>query len=158
MDLRDEISGTEGTIWLNHWLRTGFEMFSSGGGQGYVAEKAELEQGWLFPVGNEADSLGYIEMFNDMFDSLDDNRKPVEDFYDGYIVNCVLDALYKSASSGRWEPVDIKDWRGGKYEKVKVTTDYDAEHLLIKEERMPDGRIKLILQRKDTGEITQIYK
>lgn len=158
MDLRDEISGTEGTIWLNHWLRTGFEMFSSGGGQGYVAEKAELEQGWLFPVGNEADSLGYIEMFNDMFDSLDENRKPIEDFYDGYIVNCVLDALYQSASSGRWEPVDIKDWRGGKYEKVKVTTDYDPEHLLIKEERMPDGRIKLILQRKDTGEITQIYK
>ncbi|GAH40351.1 unnamed protein product, partial [marine sediment metagenome] len=36
MDLRDEVSGTEGTIWLNHWLRTGFEMFSSGGGQGYV--------------------------------------------------------------------------------------------------------------------------
>jgi len=26
MDLRDEVSGTEGTIWLNHWLRTGFEM------------------------------------------------------------------------------------------------------------------------------------
>ena len=31
MDLRDEVAGTEGTIWLNHFLRTGFEMFSTGG-------------------------------------------------------------------------------------------------------------------------------
>ena len=30
MDLRDEVAGTEGTIWTNHFLRTGFEMFSSG--------------------------------------------------------------------------------------------------------------------------------
>ena len=28
MDLRDEVSGTEGTIWLNHWLRTGYELFT----------------------------------------------------------------------------------------------------------------------------------
>ena len=26
MDLRDEVAGTHGTIWLNHFLRTGFEM------------------------------------------------------------------------------------------------------------------------------------
>src|SRR5919204_1099663 len=31
MDLRDEVAGTDGTIWTNHFLRTGFEMFSSGG-------------------------------------------------------------------------------------------------------------------------------
>ena len=40
MDLRDEVAGTGGTIWLNHFLRTGFEMFSAGSGGGYVAEKA----------------------------------------------------------------------------------------------------------------------
>jgi predicted dehydrogenase len=158
MDLRDEVSGTEGTIWLNHWLRTGFEMFSSGGGQGYVAEKAETEQGWLFPVGNEEDSLGYVEMFNDMFDSIDNATKPTEDFYDGYIVNCIMDTMYKSAQSGKWEPVEIDDWRGGEHKKVITTTDYDDEHVIIKEERMPDGKIKLILQHKDTGKVTQIYK
>jgi predicted dehydrogenase len=32
MDLRDEVAGTEGTIWLNHFLRTGFELFTSGQG------------------------------------------------------------------------------------------------------------------------------
>src|SRR5690606_40677487 len=57
MDLRDEVSGTQGTIWLNHWLRTGFEMFSEGGAGGYVAEKAEVETGWLFPVGDEPGAL-----------------------------------------------------------------------------------------------------
>ena len=47
MDLRDEVAGTAGTIWTNHFLRTGFEMFTAKGG--YVAEKAESESGWLFP-------------------------------------------------------------------------------------------------------------
>ncbi len=78
MDLRDEISGTEGTIWLNHWLRTGFEVFTAGGGQGYVAEKMESDKGWLFPVGNEEDSLGYVEMFNDMFNSFEKKEEPTE--------------------------------------------------------------------------------
>jgi len=31
MDLRDEVSGTEGTIRLDHFLRTGFEMFTAAG-------------------------------------------------------------------------------------------------------------------------------
>ena len=58
MDLRDEVAGTHGTIWLNHFLRTGFEMFTAGGGGGYVAEKAESSAGWLFPVGDEVSELG----------------------------------------------------------------------------------------------------
>ena len=66
MDLRDEVSGTEGTIWLNHWLRTGFDMFTSVGEGGYVAEKAEGSTGWMFPVGDEQGALGYVEMFADM--------------------------------------------------------------------------------------------
>ena len=74
MDLRDEVAGTEGTIWLNHFLRTGFEMFTSGAGGGYVAEKAETASGWLFPVGDEVSELGYVDMFTDMFDV--DGRGP----------------------------------------------------------------------------------
>jgi predicted dehydrogenase len=53
LDLRDEVMGTEGTIWINSFLRTGFEMFTSGKGADYVAEKAESNSGWLFPVGDE---------------------------------------------------------------------------------------------------------
>ena len=106
MDLRDEISGTEGTIWLNHWLRTGFEVFTTAGTKGYVSEKSEAEIGWLFPVGNEEDGLGYIEMFNDMFDAIDEKRKPVEDFYDGYVINCILGGFTnraKPANGNLWK-------------------------------------------------------
>ena len=58
MDLRDEVAGTAGTIWLNHWLRTGFEMFTAAGQAGYIAEKAEGNTGWLFPIGDECGELG----------------------------------------------------------------------------------------------------
>ncbi len=156
MDLRDEVSGTEGTIWLNHWLRTGYEMFSAVGEHGYVAEKAEGDKGWLFPVGDEVNSLGYVHMFADMLDSLDANKEPMEDFYDGYIVNAIIDAAYRSATTKQWEPVKIDDWRGleGTGDKVAMP-DYDDKHYLIKEEKMPDGRTKFILKDKATGKIAQ---
>ncbi|MBI1296104.1 gfo/Idh/MocA family oxidoreductase [bacterium] len=157
MDLRDEVSGTEGTIWLNHWLRTGFEMFTAEGEKGYVAEKAESDTGWLFPVGDEVGSLGYTAMFTDMLDSLDQGKQPMESFYDGYIVNAIMDAAYRSASSKQWETVVLDDWRGSdEAGGGAVLTDYDDEHYLIKEERMPDGSKKLILKHKTTGAMSQI--
>ena len=113
MDLRDEVAGTEGTIWTNHFLRTGFEMFTSGAGGGYVAEKAETASGWLFPVGDEVAELGYVDMFTDMFDAIDEGRAPMETFYDGYVVNAIIDACYRSAETRQWEPVQLDDWRGG---------------------------------------------
>src|SRR5215210_6945160 len=70
MDLRDEVAGTEGTIWTNHFMRTGFELFSSGEGAGYVAEKTEATSGWMFPVGDELAELGYVNMFADMFGAM----------------------------------------------------------------------------------------
>ncbi len=107
MDLRDEIAGTHGTIWLNHFLRTGFEMFTAGGGTGgYVAEKAETAAGWLFPVGDEVSELGYVDMFSDMFSAIDAGRAPQETFYDGYVVNAIMDAAYRSARRDGWEPVE----------------------------------------------------
>ena len=59
MDLRDEVAGTEGTIWLNHFLRTGFETFVSGAGEGgYVAEKAEIRQRLALPRGRRGQRTG----------------------------------------------------------------------------------------------------
>jgi predicted dehydrogenase len=160
MDLRDEVSGTEGTVWLNHWLRTGFEMFTNVGKGGYVAEKAEGDTGWLFPVGDEVGGLGYVEMFLDMFNSMDASKAPMETFYDGYIVNTIIDACYKAAETKKWEPVDIQDWRGSGSASAAETAlkDYDAGHYLIKEERMPNGNLKIILKNKQTGEISQVIK
>ncbi len=156
MDLRDEVMGTEGTIWVNNFLRTGFEMFTAGGKRGYVAEKAETEKGWIFPVGDEVAELGYSDMFSDMFGSLEKESEPLETFYDGYIVNEVMDACYRSAVSKKWEPVNLKTWRGlEKSEKISSVQDYDDDHILVKEETMPDGTVKLILKNKKTGEISQ---
>jgi len=107
MDLRDEVSGTEGTIRLDHFLRTGFEMFTAAGEGGYVAEKAEGQTGWLFPVGDEVHELGYVHMFQDMLDAWEASRAPMETFWDGYVVNAVIDACYRSMKSGRWEPVKL---------------------------------------------------
>lgn len=158
MDLRDEVSGTEGTIWLNHWLRTGFEMFTSVGQGGYVAEKAEGDTGWLFPVGDEVHALGYAHMFKDMLDALDMDKQPMETFYDGYIVNAIIDACYLSAQTKKWEPVQLEEWRGEESSVDRASVvDYDSEHQLIKKEKMPDGKTKIILKNKTTGEITQKF-
>ena len=91
LDLRDEVMGTEGTIWINGFLRTGFEMFTTGKGADYVAEKAETNSGWLFPVGDELNELGYNHMFTEMFNCFEIGTQPRETFYDGYLVNAVLD-------------------------------------------------------------------
>ena len=151
MDLRDEIAGTDGTIWLNHFLRTGFEMFTAGGEGGYVAEKAESDKGWLFPVGDEVSELGYVDMFTDMFDSMDDARQPQETFYDGYVVNAIMDACYRSASSREWATVDM-EWRGGTTPRISREAETYDGHIVIKSEILPDGRRKLILKDTDTGE------
>ena len=159
MDLRDEVMGTEGTIWVNNFLRTGFEMFTAGGKRGYVAEKAETEKGWIFPVGDEVVELGYTDMFTDMFNAYEKKTEPAETFYDGYIVNEIMDACYRSARTKKWEPVKLKVWRGrDKTPKISGIQDFDKNHLLVKEETMPDGTIKLILKNKKTGKITQTIK
>ncbi len=156
MDLRDEVAGSEGTIRTDHFLRTGFEMFTDVGLGGYVAEKAESDRGWLFPVGDEVHELGYNDMFTDMFSALEKGESPMESFYDGYIVNAIMDACYRSASSKKWEPVVLDVWRGREATQEKSTiAEYDKLHYLIKEELLPDGRRKAIVKHKETGEISE---
>ena len=156
LDLRDEVMGTEGTIWINNFLRTGFEMFTTGKGADYVAEKAESNSGWLFPVGDELNDLGYNHMFTDMFNSMEKGVLPRETFYDGYVVNAVLDACYKSAKTKLWEPVQLDIWRGQTgVTKVGTLVEYDADNYLIKEEMTHFGAKKLIIKNKKTGLISE---
>jgi predicted dehydrogenase len=152
MDLRDEVAGTHGTIWLNHFLRTGYEMFTAGGGSGYVAEKAETSAGWLFPVGDEVSELGYVDMFTDMFNALEEGRAPQETFYDGYVVNAIMDAAYRSAQSDRWEPVELFEWRGGTTARIAASPETYEGYVVIKREILPDGRHKLILKDPASGD------
>ncbi len=156
MDLRDEVSGVEGTIRMDHFLRTGFEMFTAVGEGGYVAEKAETDKGWLFPVGDEVGALGYDNMFHEMFQCIDNGKKPMETFYDGYVVNAIIDACYASAGSKKWEPVKLDIWRGKSgVGKISALKSYDENYYLIKEEQLPSGTKKLILKDKKSGSIIQ---
>jgi predicted dehydrogenase len=150
LDIRDEVAGTEGTVWLNHFLRTGFDLYTSGATEGYLAEKAESASGWQFPVGDELTEFGYVDMFADMFGAIDEERAPRETFYDGYVVNAVIDACYRSASSRQWEPVEL-EWRGGTAARIGREPELFDGRVVVKQERLPDGRTKLILKDPDTG-------
>ena len=95
-------------------------------------------------------------MFTDMFRARESNQTPKETFYDGYVVNAILDAAYKSAKTKLWEPVVLETWRG----KTGVSKDshlveYDAEHYLVKEEMTHYGARKVILKNKLSGKISE---
>jgi hypothetical protein len=95
-------------------------------------------------------------MFTDMFKSWEEGHEPKETFYDGYIVNAVIDACYKSAQTKQWEPVNLPVWRGQEgLTKQSTLVEYDADYYLIKQEMTHDGRNKVILKDKKTGKISE---
>ena len=72
------------------------------------------------------------------------------------MVNCVLDAAYRSAKTKQWEPVMLDMWRGRTgIGKDSHLNEYDADHYLIKEEVTHYGAKKLILKLKSTGKIVE---
>ena len=76
---------------------------------GYLGEKADAETGWVYPIPDEVRVHGHDAMLADVVEAFREGRAPQETFRDGYIVNCVLDAAYRSMRSGRWEPVVLED-------------------------------------------------
>ncbi|MFM9908345.1 MAG: gfo/Idh/MocA family oxidoreductase, partial [Chitinophagaceae bacterium] len=103
----------------------------------------------------ELNELGYNHMFMDMFNSMEANKAPKETFYDGYVVNCVLDAAYRSAKSKLWEPVKLDIWRGKEgFSKDSHLVEYDTDHYLVKEEVTHYGAKKVIIKNKKTGKIS----
>jgi hypothetical protein len=91
-----------------------------------------------------------------MFEAMDEGRQPLETFYDGYVVNAIVDACYRSAASRSWEPVRLEDWRGAGVPRIaRARREHDGK-TVIKEETMPDGRRKLILKDETTGEFVDV--
>ena len=58
MDLRDEVAGTEGTIWLDHFLRTGFEMFTAEGPGRLRGREGGDREGLAVPGGRRGPRAG----------------------------------------------------------------------------------------------------
>ena len=95
-------------------------------------------------------------MFNDMFSAYEQGTEPQETFYDGYIVNAIMDAAYASVQSKKWEPVKLDIWRGStEVESTSILESYDDHYYLIKEEILPGGAKKLILKDKTSGKIIE---
>jgi predicted dehydrogenase len=74
---------------------------------GYLGEKADAATGWVFPVPDEVRVHGHDLMLADVIGAFRDGRRPQETFRDGYLVNAVLDAAYRSMGSGCREPLGL---------------------------------------------------
>ena len=105
MELRNEIYGTMGRI-VTDTSSTRIRAFVQQSA-GYLMEKADADTGWVFPIPDEARVYGYHEEMRHFTQCFVEGKQPREDFVDGYIVNCVLDAAYRSMKTGRWEPVQV---------------------------------------------------
>jgi predicted dehydrogenase len=73
---------------------------------GYIGEKADADTGWVFPVPDETHVHGHDAMMQHVVEAFRSGTTPRETFRDGYIVNTIIDAAYRSMKSGRWEPVE----------------------------------------------------
>jgi predicted dehydrogenase len=103
MELRNEITGTAGRL-VTDSLATSVHGFISNPA-GYLMEKADADTGWVYPIPEEAHAYGYEEELRHFVQCFRTGAEPRETFVDGYIVNCALDACYRSMASGRWEPI-----------------------------------------------------
>ena len=74
---------------------------------GYLVEKADAETGWVFPQPDEVRIHGHDLMMADVVGAFREGRAPGETLADGYVVNAILDAAYRSMKSGRWEDVAL---------------------------------------------------
>lgn len=107
LDLRCEVYGSEGAVFVDATRETGIRVFTVAPEErvGYVVEKAEAKRGWMYPTWREHEVYGYLAELQHFVDCVARGEKPTETFRDGYTVNLILDAAYRSIKSGRWEKI-----------------------------------------------------
>jgi predicted dehydrogenase len=74
---------------------------------GYLGEKVDADTGWVFPVPDETHVHGHDAMMQHVVEAFRSGTTPRETFHDGYVVNTIIDAAYRSMRTGRWEAVDV---------------------------------------------------
>jgi predicted dehydrogenase len=104
MELRNEVVGSEGRLITDSTATSVWGFI--GRPAGYLMEKADAETGFVYPIPDEARHYGYSEELRHFAECYLSGAEPRESFVDGYIVNVILDACYRSMKSGRWEPVE----------------------------------------------------
>jgi predicted dehydrogenase len=101
LDLRNEIHGSEGSIFTDVTRGTPVSSFTSKPA-GYIVEKADISFGWTRPLPEEAFAYGYQAEMRHFVECVRDDVTPRETYEDGYIVNCIIDAGYESMRRNKW--------------------------------------------------------
>jgi predicted dehydrogenase len=104
LDLRNEIHGSEGSIFTDVTRGTPIRSFTTRSA-GYVVEKADIDFGWTRPLPEEAFAYGYQAEMRHFVECVRDGATPRETYEDGYVVSCILEAGYASARKRQWVPV-----------------------------------------------------
>jgi predicted dehydrogenase len=107
IDIHIEIYGSEGAIFVDPTRQTGVKVFTVAPKEkvGYIAEKAEVKRGWMYPVCREHEAFGYLFELQHFLSSIIKNETPRVTFEQGYTVNCIIDSCYKSMQSKKWESI-----------------------------------------------------
>jgi predicted dehydrogenase len=107
LDLRNEIHGSEGSVFTDVTRMTPITAFTTKAA-GYVVEKADIDFGWTNPLPEEAFAYGYQAEMKHFVECVREGRQPRESYEDGYVVNCVLDAGYRSMGERAWIAVEYE--------------------------------------------------
>jgi predicted dehydrogenase len=103
MQLRHELVGSAGRLVTDTSVTPVWGFIENPAG--YLVEKADAETGWVYPVPEEARAYGFSQEMRHFVESFRDGLEPSETFYDGLVVNQILDACYRSMRTGTWEPI-----------------------------------------------------
>lgn len=103
-DMRFEIYGTEGQLVVDPCRMTPLTVYSETG-YGYAVEKAGSTKGWTFPVPAEAWTFGYPQEVAHFMECVRTGADPRTDGAYGLKILNIVETMYKSADSGRVEPV-----------------------------------------------------
>jgi len=105
LDIRFEVHGTEGAAFVDVTRESGIRVFSLAPEEkiSYIVEKAEAKRGWMYPTWREHETFGYLSELRHFVECFGRGEMPKENLRDGYEVNAILDAGYRSMRSGKWE-------------------------------------------------------
>jgi len=105
MELRNEVTGQGGRLVTDSTATPVWGFIEKPAG--YLMEKASADTGWVYPIPGEARVYGYSEEMRHFVECFANGVTPRETFVDGYIINCAIDACYRSMRSGKWEKIEI---------------------------------------------------
>lgn len=106
MDLRNEVYGDRGAAYTDVTRGTPIHAFTLGSA-GYLMEKTSSDQGWVFPVPDEARTYGFHEEMRHFVECVAKGEMPRETYHDGYAINAMMAAAYRSMKSKKWEPIEL---------------------------------------------------